>query len=328
MALDPNGSTETPSTPSGPTLYQHTKRPEWGLAILAWDRGSRRAFQFEDGKLRVFKQGYYEMVKEVDRQVERASETVAELERKLGAARSPGLAAAAHTTEEAPIRFEDQLRIFAIEYPEGFKDLAWSRGKRGEEGGRRLKRHRDAAIKEAQRSLSEERLTGLLDEEKFDDILDDAVAILDSTDLVTRKQTQLVTGLAPAMRRGFAHGLVELLFADAAYQLRFERFVAALSRSRRGTPAWQLVTTLPALVHPTEHVCVRPASLRKQALQLIPDFSYSTTPNAPLYTRFLEVAQKTREALEAAGQAPRDLLDVHDFIAETMRPSAKKLLEH
>ena len=75
MATDPDTSAETPSEAAAPKLYQHTKRPEWGLAILAWDRGSRRAFQFEDGKLRVFKQGYYEMVEEVSGAVDREAES-------------------------------------------------------------------------------------------------------------------------------------------------------------------------------------------------------------------------------------------------------------
>jgi hypothetical protein len=68
--------------------------------------------------------------------------------------------------------------------------------------------------------------------------------------------------------------------------------------------------------------------MRKQALQMLPEFAYGNTPTAPLYTRFSELARKVREALEHAGLAPRDYLDVHDFIAETMRPSAKRLLEH
>ena len=33
-------------------LVRHGKRDEWGLAVMAWERGKRRAYQFEDGKLR------------------------------------------------------------------------------------------------------------------------------------------------------------------------------------------------------------------------------------------------------------------------------------
>ena len=42
------------------TLYQHQARPQWGLAILAWEGRDKRRYQFQDGKLRTFKQGYYE----------------------------------------------------------------------------------------------------------------------------------------------------------------------------------------------------------------------------------------------------------------------------
>jgi len=328
MATDSETSVDSTSTEAASALYQHSKRPEWGLAILAWDRGSRRAFQFEDGKLRVFKQGYYEMVEPVTGPVERAAETVAELERKLGSARTPAAPGTVASREELTITFEDQLRIFAIEYPEGFQDPEWARGKRGEGVPRRLKRHRDAAVTAAQSSLEKERVVGLIAEEHHEELLGDAVAILDGTDLVTRKQVQTLSELVPALRRGCAAVLSELLHGDGPYQLRFERFVATMSRSRNGSPSWQLATALPALVHPTNHICIRPASMRKQAQQMSPEMPYGNTPSAPLYTRFLELSNRVREALETAGLAPRDLLDVHDFVAETMRPSAKKLLEN
>ena len=39
-------------------LYRHVKRPEWGVAMIAWERNGTRAYQFEDGKLRKFPEAF------------------------------------------------------------------------------------------------------------------------------------------------------------------------------------------------------------------------------------------------------------------------------
>jgi hypothetical protein len=253
---------------------------------------------------------------------------VAQLERKLGMSAALRQAASLTASDAPAMSFDDQLRVFAIEYPGGFQDPAWIRNKRGEGERRRLKRHRDGAIREAQRSLSPSRITELLREERFGEILDDAVAVLDSTDLVTRKQVQLIARLGPLPERALAGALGDLLYGHEPYELRFERFVASLALSRDGAPSWQLATALPALVRPSEQVCVRPVPMRKQALSMAPDVVYTSTPNATVYLQFAEMVGRVGEELEAARLSPRDFLDVHDFIAETLRPSAKRLLEH
>ncbi|MEL6182380.1 MAG: hypothetical protein AAFS10_25715, partial [Myxococcota bacterium] len=48
-----------PLTAAMHSLYVHTKRPNWGRAILAWEQGGKRGYQFEDGRLRVFKKDFY-----------------------------------------------------------------------------------------------------------------------------------------------------------------------------------------------------------------------------------------------------------------------------
>ena len=72
-----------------PALYAHTKGQKWGLAILAWERGPCRGYQFEDGVLRIFKEGFYEMLEEVDAPADKAARVIAELRRKLGDASPP-----------------------------------------------------------------------------------------------------------------------------------------------------------------------------------------------------------------------------------------------
>ena len=57
MSHDPQPNTPTP--PPGLRLFRHSKRPQWGIAALVWELNGKRGYQFSDGKLRVFKQGFY-----------------------------------------------------------------------------------------------------------------------------------------------------------------------------------------------------------------------------------------------------------------------------
>src|SRR5690606_1096467 len=121
-------------------------RTEWGLAILAWERDGKRAYQFEDGKLRVFKAGYYELIHEVDRSMGEASAVVADLNRQLGRSENRREREKAGVEGKALLSFDEQVEIFCHMYPGGFQDEAWLRDVRGQEVPRRLKRHRDQAI--------------------------------------------------------------------------------------------------------------------------------------------------------------------------------------
>ena len=43
-------------------LFKHSKRPEWGIAIVAYEQPDKKGFQFEDGKLRIIRDGYYDLL--------------------------------------------------------------------------------------------------------------------------------------------------------------------------------------------------------------------------------------------------------------------------
>jgi hypothetical protein len=77
-------------------------------------------------------------------------------------------------------------------------------------------------------------------------------------------------------------------------------------------------------VYPADHVFVKPTFMKKQALVLDIDPKYDTTPNSTTYEQFLAAAHKTMELLQKAGQRPRDMWDVHTFIAKTLSPKAIK----
>lgn len=58
------------------------------MAILAFERPTKRGYQFEDGKLRLFKEGFYHLMKPVDRPADETMELVAQLDGKLARAKA------------------------------------------------------------------------------------------------------------------------------------------------------------------------------------------------------------------------------------------------
>jgi hypothetical protein len=311
-----------------PPLYAHRKGDDWGLAILAWERGSRRGYQFEDGQLRVFKEGYYDLLDEVDTPADRAMRVIAELQRKLGS--TVGADESPKASRKPPdTSFEQQVAIFVIKYPRGFQDPAWVAAHRGDaEATRSLKRHRARPIAVAKQTLSIEALDAALEEGRASDIHAAALELLESSDLASKKQLEPLRMLPSSSHEPFVRRLRDLLYGDDAYELRFERYVATLALVRAGEPSWQLVTALPALVLPEQHVCVRPATLRKQAEWMAPRLRFKKTPNGTLCARFDEMAMGARAQLLEAGCVAVDLMDVFDFMLETLKPSSKQLLMH
>lgn len=302
-------------------IYRHNARADWGDAILAWDRGGKRGYMFEDGKLRVFKDGWYHHLSEVDQPLPKAAATAARLQRKLG------LDALRRPIKHDGMSFEDQLTVFEMLYPQGFTADGWAIDKRGEGAKRRLKRHRDIAIADARERLDAGRLDVLITADHIDEAWGEVIAVLDGTDLVTKRHVAGLRELGTEARRSLVECVRGLLWGDESYEVRFERFVATLALLTGKEPSWQLATVLSALVHPDQHIAVRPNIMRAQAAWMAPNLAWSKVPTAPLYTRLQRMAEAVREELRQAEQAPRDLLDVADFMWTTLRPKARKLLE-
>ena len=103
-----------------PALFQHKARPQWGLAIVAWEREGKRGYQFEDGELRVFKNGFFHLLDEVSHPLDEAAVVVARLARAAGVN-----AAEAADTKNAPkpvetYPFDKQIVLFLERFPKGF----------------------------------------------------------------------------------------------------------------------------------------------------------------------------------------------------------------
>lgn len=288
-------------------LYAHSKRPRWGFAILAEDGLEQRRYQFQDGQLRTFKQGYYELLEPVEQLDERALDIVRDLTAMLRIER--GGAARAQRAGG----FEDRLAAFARAYPSGFADPRWIEDRR--EADKRKRQHRDPAIREAGERLSARALDEAIAAGRYDEPFDAARAVIAATDLAGSKDTGALRRLAPRDREAFARALRELLWGDGPPRERFARYLAVLGRTPGERVTWPLTTALPALVHPREQAFVKPSVVRREAQWLAPSLPYDAAPSPELYARMLAMIQTVRARLERVGQAPRDLFDVTDFMA-------------
>jgi hypothetical protein len=305
------------------TLYAHRKRPRWGLAILAWEGCEQRHYQFQDGQLRTFKKGYYELMTEVEEPVDRALDIVRDLKAMLHIERGR------RETSKAPgpiVSFDDQVRTFEALYPKGFVDPGWVASMRGAPGARRLKKHRDLAIAEARERLSREILERCIASGDHRAVCEAAKAVLASTDLAGSKDTASLRRLPASEEAAVARALYELLYGTERYAVRFTAWVAVLDRSSKERVSWPLATARGAHVHPHERRAIKPSVARQQAQWIAPELTYDSSPSAELEKRMVAMAESVRRRLERAGHVARDLLDIYDFMNATLQPKTRALL--
>lgn len=297
-----------------PSLYRHRKRPSWGLAVSAWNRGDKRAYQFEDGNMRIFKRGFFRLLEEVDPPADRSREVL----ERLGRAAARTELFSRKNVELIPI--EEQISYFGELYAGGFAGEAWTTEMRG--GGKRvLKRHRDAVITRAREELAAPRLDAMIDAARYDAVVDALLDVLAQTNLVSAAKLKPLRRAGMAERTRIAIALRRLLHGDEGLPGRFDEFVRAI-----GEPSWDLATAPLALFDPEHHVCVKTSVFNQQAIWMAPRLKRSSKPTANLYQRYLKMACDVAKRLEASGFAARDLLDVHDFIFVTLRPKAREEL--
>lgn len=300
-------------------LIMHSKCPDWGHGLLAWKRDAKRAYHFEDGKLRVFKEEYCHLLHEVDLPLDRAQRVLDRLDRALGrheAASRSGM------KKGELLSLDQQIEIFLRMYPDGFQGDQWVEKMRGDGAKSSLKRHRSPAIAFAQEKLSAEALEAFISEQRFDEGVDQVLAVLANTNLVRPAQLKPIKGLAPHRISGFVIALQAVLHSDGEPAQMVDEF----TRSMDG-PCWELATALQALMYPDEHVCVHPTRFKQQAMWMAPRLEHSKSPDGASYYRYLAMVQGVRDRLRKAELTPHDLLDVYDFMLTTLTPSARKMLK-
>jgi hypothetical protein len=294
-------------------LFRHRRRPQWGVAGLVWERDGKRGYQFADGKLRAFKEGFYGLFQSALPPGDGSAKAVRRLVR---------LAQADGVTNAAQLpTIRDQIVMFRRRYPEGFAGAAWRSKYRGEGARRRLKRHRDAAIVDAKRGLGAQALDDAIARAAWGEVHDSLVELLSESDLVSSVHWAKLRRVAPS--RELTQALRAWLHDCSTDALEQDRHFNALVRVLGDAATWPLVSAIGGLVHPTVHTCVRESTFALQGKMLLSEFSIDRRPTGSDYRRLSYVADTVRSELDEAGLAPQDLLDVYDFIWLTLRPAAR-----
>ncbi len=287
---------------------------------MVWEFDDTRAYQFEDGRLRKIRKGYYKLLEPAgvpDDRAEHLRDNLRQVASASGDDTDPKV-------QDAVCPFSAQVALFTQLYPGGFEDPEWIEEHRRTDGTP-LKRHRTPISAEARDALSPARCEEALSSDGHQDFLEVIANLLARTDLVPVSHAKVLRGLDPDEKHRYVESVVDLLHGERRYEERFKDHVETLEALFGERPNWRVATVLPGLVHPQEQVVVRRSAFVRQAGSVAPTARYSRRARVGAYRNFRRVAVGVRERLNAAGHEPRDLLDVYDFIWTTLRTSA---LEH
>ncbi len=308
-----------------PQLFVHSLRPQWGAGLLTRERRHRRTLQFEDGRVRKFKEGFYHLLEPME-EGEAATATLAEaLERKF----LDSMADEQEMEKESGtplMSLPDQVRVFRHRFPDGFQDPEYINLVREAEDGKPRKRLRDPAIARARKLLAEDRLRGFMEEGEPKKVLTACLKVLRKTNLVSpSKVVQPLSKMPDKHIERFATALIDLLYGEGDQRPRFREWVLALDGGGKVRVTWPMATALPALVHPEREVAVRWRVFRAQAHEVSPGLFVRRVPTPAGYEQARAIARATWEQLKEEGLEPRDLLDVREFIWETLRPKGQQI---
>ncbi len=312
-----------------PALYQHTRRPEWGLAIIAKENRDSRDYQFQDGKIRTIKEGFYHLLEAVEKPNDDSSRIVGELELQMDrlATRSRMLERAKKEGKKI-FTVKEQLALFTQRFPGGFTDAHYEEEVRGIGEGGRKKRNRDRSLEIAHEKLSLDAINEMIDNGDVEGVRTAWIDVLGSTDIAsTSTDARPIKKLEGQAVVDFAYGVRAFLYGDGPLPQRFSTFIALLFDLEVDKPTWPMVTVPLGLVFPNDHYCIKPSVFRTQSRRLAPEISYTTVPSAAVYSGYKRMSDELGRQLRKNGLEPRDNLDVFAFIWETMRPGMRKALE-
>lgn len=307
-----------------PIIYTNPKQPEWGYGVLLEERGNKLELHFEKGGPRVFRSG-----SNILERVDLPRSEAKALDVSLRGRRAPSRTAASRAPAKPKVRlfadFDAQLAWFRERFPGGFTGEAYLVEERG--GGEIKKKaaHKQSGIESVQETLSAERFASASPEELFEAIRQS----LSIAQIVHPHEGPLAFGLIPEESRpAVVEAFRDLLHGEGPYGDRLDALttrVPLVDKDGKAKPmTWPTATLLGALLRPEEHIAVKPTYFSSHAPLvdlLLPRSQPVTGEN---YARYLEVANATQERLVAAGEAPRDLMDVYAFIWRSHSEAARK----
>lgn len=303
------------------TIYTHTKRGEvWGYAILAFESDDRRGYQFQDGRLRVFKVGYYQLIEAVHPKPDGTPRIVANLKAMLAKTVDERVKPS-KGSDKVALSFDDLVTVAKELFPEGFSGEEYDGKVRGALSKRRLKRHRDAAIADAQERLAKNTFSKLSPADARETLRD----VLALTDLVNAKQLIALATLPSELLQELQESVVAMLYGKGPYEARFERFVQVLERG--GTVSWELATAPSALVQPDSHLWIKVTPMKRFLARFSPTLSLSPRATGFSYSRLVGMGGSLVEGLNSAGLPAADFFDIAHLLSELTKPPILQRLD-
>src|SRR5690606_19263989 len=104
------------------TLFRHTKKPDWGTAVIAWERDGKRAYLFDSGMVKVLAEPFFRLMAPVEAE---SRELAARLANHLQS--SDKLASRTRTPATVRFSLPQQLALFLKEYEGGFGGSSWEK---------------------------------------------------------------------------------------------------------------------------------------------------------------------------------------------------------
>ncbi len=316
--------TPTPRSAATPkTLVMRLEsQPGWGAGLVVRDLPLHWEMYFEHGGERKFVKSLATTLVPVT--LSPSDLTALEIKAFARHSRSDARTtsvARVRTPAAAKARFasiEEQIAFFEKIFPGGFLGDTFTTEERGVLGAKGKFGYKEAAIALAQQELSLERF------ESADaaSLFESAKKVLQATSIVFPMEGHIpFAAMDDENRASTVTALKELLHGEGEYGSRLQAFVGAIHmKDKKGEPkaaSWPLATIFAAYVRPDECVCVKPTAFASQSATLGMSVEKSQPVTASGYRDFAEVATRTRDALTAAGQEPRDLMDVYSFIWRT-----------
>lgn len=312
-----------PAAPAPTVAFTHNKQPEWGIGLILQNLPDHWVLFFENGgEKKLLKKVADSMLSPAKLDANALAALTARASgRKPKAAPKPtgGLIKKKVPRGAGPrfATFADQLATFEKLYPGGFAGEAYAKNERG------VAENNDDGDKEygialAQKTLSKEAFAS----GTTDSLYDAALAVLKATTIVFPIEGAIpFKTLQGADREAAVNAIKDLLHGGGDYGERIAKFATALQlKDSKGVAkkvTWPLATVWAALLDPKTFTAVKPTAFAGQGQTVGVTVDKSAPLNGEGYSKFLEVVKKTQDALVAAGQQPRDLLDVYTFIWRT-----------
>lgn len=303
-------------------LFRHSKCEQWGLAAVVWEHEGKRGYRFDDGSERVFAEGYYHLFESAPAIGEAAEKLLAIIHRERAEAARGGSSKDALPVQAPAL--EELIAVLHEDYPQGFSDPKWLAKHRGQGVKRRAKRHRDALLADAASKLSRDAMGRMIEAGEHEALLQLVGDVLAASDLVTKKQLEVLRRARPS--RALAEALRVMMHEPDPDGIHFDDVLKLLVRSPGGNPSWSLMSALRVVSDPHNDMCMRPSVFFNAVRVVSPSQARKVSPQGGQYNRLVAIARQFRDQLRDAGEEPRDMLDVYDFIWTTCRPAADKVL--